>query len=172
MEEEIWRPGVVANPLLLELVSTYLDASPNYWAPLLDDTSGEEPAQLHEPPPPSSKPSHSIIKTSSTFIHKPSSTSIHWRDTMILKRKARKLRERAAKKSMAERAHRDRATTATAAGLADHAKTATTLVTDRMADALPRADGKTFECWGVKSTLFSRSKTKTFFSDERYSGDV
>ena len=68
MEDEIWRPGVIANPLLLGSFSDYLDAFPNYWAPLYDNSSGE-PAQLHEPPPTSTKPLNSIIKTSTSFIH-------------------------------------------------------------------------------------------------------
>ena len=146
--------------MLLGSVSDYLDASPNYWAPLLDDSPGE-PAQLHEPPPPSTKPSHSIFKSSSSFINKPLFMSVHWRDTMILRRKVRKLREKLAR-SMAKHALDDRATEAAAARLADHdaknedhkAKTHPTLVTDRMADALPR-DGKSSSA-GVSNRRFSR----------------
>ena len=45
--------------------------------------------------------------------------SVHWRDTMILRRKARKLREKLAR-SMAKHALEDRAMEAAAARLTDH----------------------------------------------------
>ena len=75
----MWRPGRVVNNLL-EDITHYLAATPNFWAPLL--TTIDQSTK----PPPILKPTNPQKPTNNSATTITKSKTVHWKDQMREKR--------------------------------------------------------------------------------------